>query len=85
MIGMIAERNMGTAKEMTMSVATTSVKHQTKSEIWKGIIISIKSMSDENLFIILPRGLVSKKCIGLLMIPDRRPVCMCLAAMAHLV
>ena len=33
-IGMIEERNMGRAEEMTMSVATTSIKHQTKSEIW---------------------------------------------------
>ena len=72
MIGKTAVRNSGVAVEITTSVAITSIEHHIKSEIWKGICMSIKSMSDENRFMILPRGLVSKNCIGLLMMPYSR-------------
>ena len=74
MIGITAVRNNGVAVEITISEATTSVEHAIKSAIPKGICTSIKSMSDENRFMILPRGLVSKNCIGLLIMPYKREV-----------
>lgn len=67
--GIMAHKNIGVAEAMTMNVVMTSQRDHTKFAIWLGINISKESTSAENLLMILPRGLVSKKIIGLLITP----------------
>ena len=74
---------MGIVKLMMTQRATNSKEQMLNSVICKGIALSIMSMSNENLFNILPKGLLSKNIIGLLITDLSRASCRCLATVEH--
>lgn len=61
------------------------MKHQVKSNISLGIIPSIVSKSDVNLFKILPVGTVSKNFIGPLIILSNKFLWIFFEALTHLI
>ena len=62
--GMMTTKNIGIAVKITTTVPRTLVDMLNKSLMFIGIWVSTMSTSLENLFRILPRGVVSKKDIG---------------------
>ena len=68
---------------MMTKVAIISKTWKKKSVMSIGIIVSIMSMSDENLFNILPTGLVSKKLKGLLITDFSKVSCKYFATVVH--
>lgn len=71
-IGIRAIINNGVPMVITIMAPNTLTKHKNQFLNISGTWISIASTSFENLFIILPSGVVSKKHMGDLRTPSRR-------------
>lgn len=63
-MGTMAIINNGVPMEMTIMAAVTTRKHKNQFLNISGTTTSMASTSLENLFIIRPSGVVSKKLIG---------------------